>query len=91
MTCDLLELIFPTDKLDEEVVQDGVKVFIDKKAQLSLLGKSAALYNQSNIWILNAFLLCYRHRNGLCRIQAIQRIRLQQSKYKGHVWLRRIV
>ncbi|KAH8290036.1 hypothetical protein KR044_002315 [Drosophila immigrans] len=27
------------DKMDEEVVQDGVKVFIDKKAQLSLLGK----------------------------------------------------
>uniref|UniRef100_A0A0K8TNH6 Iron-sulfur cluster assembly 1 homolog, mitochondrial n=1 Tax=Tabanus bromius TaxID=304241 RepID=A0A0K8TNH6_TABBR len=26
------------DKLDEEVVQDGVRVFIDKKAQLSLLG-----------------------------------------------------
>uniref|UniRef100_A0A1B0AN85 Iron-sulfur cluster assembly 1 homolog, mitochondrial n=1 Tax=Glossina palpalis gambiensis TaxID=67801 RepID=A0A1B0AN85_9MUSC len=26
------------DKLDEEVVQDGVKVFIDKKAQLSLIG-----------------------------------------------------
>ncbi|EAT48548.1 AAEL000418-PA [Aedes aegypti] len=26
------------DKLDEEVVQDGVKVLIDKKAQLSLLG-----------------------------------------------------
>ncbi|KAH8396315.1 hypothetical protein KR222_008111 [Zaprionus bogoriensis] len=26
------------DKLDEEVLQDGVKVFIDKKAQLSLLG-----------------------------------------------------
>lgn len=26
------------EKLDEEVVQDGVKVFIDKKAQLSLLG-----------------------------------------------------
>lgn len=26
------------DKLDEEVIQDGVKVFIDKKAQLSLLG-----------------------------------------------------
>ncbi|XP_014095451.1 iron-sulfur cluster assembly 1 homolog, mitochondrial [Bactrocera oleae] len=26
------------DKFDEEVVQDGVKVFIDKKAQLSLLG-----------------------------------------------------
>ncbi|XP_055907789.1 iron-sulfur cluster assembly 1 homolog, mitochondrial [Eupeodes corollae] len=26
------------DKLDEEVVQDGVKVYIDKKAQLSLLG-----------------------------------------------------
>ncbi|XP_037814813.1 iron-sulfur cluster assembly 1 homolog, mitochondrial isoform X1 [Lucilia sericata] len=26
------------DKLDEEVIQDGVKVYIDKKAQLSLLG-----------------------------------------------------
>ncbi|XP_034114110.1 iron-sulfur cluster assembly 1 homolog, mitochondrial isoform X2 [Drosophila sulfurigaster albostrigata] len=26
------------DKMDEEVLQDGVKVFIDKKAQLSLLG-----------------------------------------------------
>lgn len=26
------------DKLDEEVVQDGVTVIIDKKAQLSLLG-----------------------------------------------------
>ncbi|XP_037935369.1 iron-sulfur cluster assembly 1 homolog, mitochondrial [Teleopsis dalmanni] len=26
------------DKFDEEVIQDGVKVFIDKKAQLSLLG-----------------------------------------------------
>lgn len=27
------------DKLDEEVIQDGVRIFIDKKAQLSLLGK----------------------------------------------------
>lgn len=26
------------DKLDEEVVQDGVRIFIDKKAQLTLLG-----------------------------------------------------
>ncbi|XP_053695170.1 iron-sulfur cluster assembly 1 homolog, mitochondrial [Sabethes cyaneus] len=26
------------DKLDEEVIQDGVKVLIDKKAQLTLLG-----------------------------------------------------
>lgn len=26
------------DKLDEEVVQDGIKIFIDKKAQLTLLG-----------------------------------------------------
>lgn len=26
------------DKLDIEVLQDGVRVFIDKKAQLSLLG-----------------------------------------------------
>lgn len=26
------------DKLDEEVVQDGARILIDKKAQLSLLG-----------------------------------------------------
>ncbi|CAH1154968.1 unnamed protein product [Phaedon cochleariae] len=26
------------DKMDEEVVQDGIRVFIDKKAQLTLLG-----------------------------------------------------
>ncbi|XP_018328142.1 iron-sulfur cluster assembly 1 homolog, mitochondrial [Agrilus planipennis] len=26
------------DKMDEEVVQDGVRIFIDKKAQLTLLG-----------------------------------------------------
>lgn len=26
------------DKMDEEVVQDGVRIIIDKKAQLSLLG-----------------------------------------------------
>lgn len=26
--------------MDEEVVQDGVRVIIDKKAQLTLLGKS---------------------------------------------------
>lgn len=26
------------DKLDEEVIQDGVRVFIDRKAQLTLLG-----------------------------------------------------
>lgn len=30
---------FPlTDKLDEEVLQDGVRILIDRKAQLSLLG-----------------------------------------------------
>jgi iron-sulfur cluster assembly accessory protein len=31
---------FPTEKgkFDEEVLQDGVKVFIDRKAQLTLLG-----------------------------------------------------
>lgn len=28
-----------SDKLDEEVIQDGVRVIIDKKAQLTLLGK----------------------------------------------------
>lgn len=26
------------DKLDEEVIQDGVRILIDRKAQLSLLG-----------------------------------------------------
>jgi len=26
------------EKFDEEVIQDGVKIFIDKKAQLSILG-----------------------------------------------------
>lgn len=31
-------LLFCPDKLDEEVVQDGVRILIDKKAQLSLLG-----------------------------------------------------
>lgn len=30
--------IFTTDKLDEEVIQDGVRILIDRKAQLSLLG-----------------------------------------------------
>lgn len=29
---------FPTDKLDEEVLQDGARILIDRKAQLSLLG-----------------------------------------------------
>lgn len=29
---------FFTDKLDEEVLQDGARILIDKKAQLSLLG-----------------------------------------------------
>lgn len=33
---DLLNYI--SDKMDEEVIQDGVRVFIDKKAQLTLLG-----------------------------------------------------
>lgn len=27
-----------TDKFDEEVIQDGARILIDKKAQLSLLG-----------------------------------------------------
>lgn len=33
-----LKLFFFAEKLDEEVTQDGVRVFIDKKAQLTLLG-----------------------------------------------------
>ncbi|ENN75749.1 hypothetical protein HUJ04_006328 [Dendroctonus ponderosae] len=33
-----LEYADKKEKLDEEVVQDGVRVFIDKKAQLTLLG-----------------------------------------------------
>lgn len=32
-------MFYLSDKLDEEVIQDGVRIFIDKKAQLSLLGK----------------------------------------------------
>lgn len=32
------KLFFFAEKLDEEVTQDGVRVFIDKKAQLTLLG-----------------------------------------------------
>lgn len=33
-----LEYTSEKDRLDEEVVQDGVRVIIDKKAQLTLLG-----------------------------------------------------
>ncbi|KAJ3641725.1 hypothetical protein Zmor_028207 [Zophobas morio] len=33
-----LDYVESKDKMDEEVVQDGVRVFIDKKAQLTLLG-----------------------------------------------------
>jgi iron-sulfur cluster assembly accessory protein len=33
-----LDRIAVVDKMDEEVIQDGVRVFIDKKAQLTLLG-----------------------------------------------------
>lgn len=32
------------DKLDEEVVQDGVRIIIDRKAQLSLLGKCICFF-----------------------------------------------
>lgn len=33
-----LDYAVQKDKMDEEVVQDGVRIIIDKKAQLSLLG-----------------------------------------------------
>lgn len=33
-----LFVVFFSEKMDEEVVQDGVRVIIDKKAQLTLLG-----------------------------------------------------
>ncbi|XP_044262096.1 iron-sulfur cluster assembly 1 homolog, mitochondrial [Tribolium madens] len=33
-----LDYVDKKDKMDEEVVQDGVRIFIDKKAQLTLLG-----------------------------------------------------
>lgn len=33
-----LDYAVTKDKMDEEVVQDGVRIIIDKKAQLSLLG-----------------------------------------------------
>lgn len=34
----VLDYAFDKNKMDEEVAQDGVKIFIDKKAQLTLLG-----------------------------------------------------
>lgn len=34
----MLDYAEKKEKFDEEVVQDGVKIFIDKKAQLTLLG-----------------------------------------------------
>ena len=34
----VLDYALEKTKLDEEVTQDGVKIFIDKKAQLTLLG-----------------------------------------------------
>ena len=34
----VLDYAFEKNKLDEEVNQDGVKILIDKKAQLTLLG-----------------------------------------------------
>jgi iron-sulfur cluster assembly 1 len=33
-----LDFTAEKDKMDEEVIQDGVRIIIDKKAQLSLLG-----------------------------------------------------
>lgn len=35
---------FVSDKMDEEVIQDGVRVIIDKKAQLTLLGTDSLFY-----------------------------------------------
>ena len=34
----VLDYAFEKNKMDEEVSQDGIKIFIDKKAQLTLLG-----------------------------------------------------
>lgn len=34
----MLDYAITKDKMDEEVVQEGVRIIIDKKAQLSLLG-----------------------------------------------------
>lgn len=74
------------------MLQDGVKVFIDKKAQLSLLGKSSHPRLPPDLcYIINALFLLYRHRNGLCGNEIVQRVCLQQSEHKGHLWLRRIV
>lgn len=47
--------------MDEEVVQDGVCVIIDKKAQLTLLGKSFLSF----LCTINTE-TSYRNRNGLC-------------------------
>lgn len=42
-------MFYLPDKLDEEVIQDGVRIYIDKKAQLSLLGKG---HKSNTIWHL---------------------------------------
>lgn len=42
------------DKLDEEVVQDGVRIYIDKKAQLSLLGERRICDNRGDLDPLRA-------------------------------------
>ena len=34
----ILDYAFEKNRMDEEVTQDGIKIFIDKKAQLTLLG-----------------------------------------------------
>ncbi|XP_072756003.1 iron-sulfur cluster assembly 1 homolog, mitochondrial [Anoplolepis gracilipes] len=54
-----MDYVKEKSKLDEEVIQDGVRIFIDRKAQLSLLGtemdyienklKSEFVFNNPNI------------------------------------------
>lgn len=37
--------------MDEEVVQDGIRVIIDKKAQLTLLGMILNIFSSTQIFI----------------------------------------
>jgi iron-sulfur cluster assembly 1 len=44
-------MFYLADKLDEEVTQDGVKIYIDKKAQLSLLGNVHIKYTNTETFL----------------------------------------
>ena len=63
------------EKFDEVVKQDGVSIYIDKKAQLSILGEQNLVtkVNGMSHIALNIF----RFRDGLCGVKIGVRICLQ--------------